>query len=684
MAYSNNINPGNAPLKWSAINQAFDRINENFTIIGATLSSSAPETIVNVDNSNPVRVVTSGVHALTKGQEVTISDTGISQIDGNSYYVDIIDAREFELYSDSGLTTKVDGAGFDAYPSSGGQVVGKLEFSQLDFGDFQSDIIPGDTGVKTLGNSTKTWKELHLSEFSTVPGNTTNGLWIGNAQIIGQGNAINLPPDSTVDGTLIIDPDKTFFKEVQVDNDQVIVASDFVDSLNLLSGTAIQMNVDSSAESITINNTGVTQLSGSTGISVSSSTGNVSLTNTGVTSITNTSTLPSGRTSGLGIASDNSTGALKLTNTGILDVQAGFGITVSTDLATGISTVSNSAPAVPAFKFLAVQGNPSTVEANNTTAIATFIEGYGITMVPNSSADTIEFSVNQDIDINGSVYADDSSLMVDAVDNKIYADEITTPQIVGETTLNINTGGDATISSNGNIQLYATSGAIYASTTLFEITGPLTVTGTVKGTFDGDLTGSIYADDSTALVDGVDGAIVGPIKSSDGVNTINMGSTLQIVSTSGVNLEGAASSAVNIGTGTSGTVTIGHSGNNVVIAAGTFTGTLTGDVIGNVTGNTQGYHTGDVTGSIFADDSTLLVDAVDAAIVGPIRSNDIRGDLIGSVFADNSTLIVNGVDGSLYYDPGTPADWNGTAPTTVGEALDRIAAWIKASDGTGA
>ena len=86
-----------------------------------------------------------------------------------------------------------------------------------------------------------------------------------------------------------------------------------------------------------------------------------------------------------------------------------------------------------------------------------------------------------------------------------------------------------------------------------------------------------------------------------------------------------------------------------------------------------------MTGSVFADDSTQLVDAVD----GVLRGTHI-GDVIGSVFADNSTMLVNGVDGTLYYDPGTPADWNGDAPTTVGEALDRIAAWIKASDGTGA
>jgi len=100
---------------------------------------------------------------------------------------------------------------------------------------------------------------------------------------------------------------------------------------------------------------------------------------------------------------------------------------------------------------------------------------------------------------------------------------------------------------------------------------------------------------------------------------------------------------------------------------------------GGVTGDTTGYHTGDVTGSVFADDSTMLVDGTN----GVLRGTHI-GDVIGSVFADNSTMIVNGVDGSLAYYPTTASDWNGTPPTTVGEALDRIAAKLKLDSGTGA
>jgi len=49
---------------------------------------------------------------------------------------------------------------------------------------------------------------------------------------------------------------------------------------------------------------------------------------------------------------------------------------------------------------------------------------------------------------------------------------------------------------------------------------------------------------------------------------------------------------------------------------------------------------GDLTGSVFAQDSTLLVDAIRGVIVGPVE-----GDLTGSVFADDSTPVIDGVSG---------------------------------------
>jgi len=67
------------------------------------------------------------------------------------------------------------------------------------------------------------------------------------------------------------------------------------------------------------------------------------------------------------------------------------------------------------------------------------------------------------------------------------------------------------------------------------------------------------------------------------------------------------------------------------VNATTFNGNLTGNVTGNVTGNAAGDHTGTFTGSISA-------------------TGTLDGDVIGSVFADDSRLIVDGVNGIVTAD----------------------------------
>ena len=63
----------------------------------------------------------------------------------------------------------------------------------------------------------------------------------------------------------------------------------------------------------------------------------------------------------------------------------------------------------------------------------------------------------------------------------------------------------------------------------------------------------------------------------------------------------------------------------------------------NVNANTFGYHTGDVEGSVFADNSTMLIDGVAGRIVGPVYSNvtgNVTGDVIGDVVSSNTSGVV--------------------------------------------
>ena len=53
---------------------------------------------------------------------------------------------------------------------------------------------------------------------------------------------------------------------------------------------------------------------------------------------------------------------------------------------------------------------------------------------------------------------------------------------------------------------------------------------------------------------------------------------------------------------------------------GDLVGNVTGNVIGNVTGNTTGYHEGDMSGSVFADDSTQIIDGLTGNVTTSIAN----------------------------------------------------------------
>lgn len=107
-----------------------------------------------------------------------------------------------------------------------------------------------------------------------------------------------------------------------------------------------------------------------------------------------------------------------------------------------------------------------------------------------------------------------------------------------------------------------------------DIDGNITSTGIISGSVVGDVKGSVFADDSTVIVDAL-------------------------------------------------------------------TGTLTGNLTGDVTGNVQG--------SVFANDSTLLVDSVNGSFNG-----NLVGDVQGSIFADDSSIIIDGITKALYSETVIP------------------------------
>lgn len=93
----------------------------------------------------------------------------------------------------------------------------------------------------------------------------------------------------------------------------------------------------------------------------------------------------------------------------------------------------------------------------------------------------------------------------------------------------------------------------------------------------------------------------------------------------------------------SGDITASGAGTGI-ITANSFVGNVTGNVVGNVTGNASGAHTGtfdgDMTGSVFADDSTIIVDGNTRTLHGNIEDiNKISYDVSLNVSHTSSGAI---------------------------------------------
>jgi hypothetical protein len=160
-------------------------------------------------------------------------------------------------------------------------------------------------------------------------------------------------------------------------------------------------------------------------------------------------------------------------------------------------------------------------------------------------------------------------------------------------------------------------------------------TGTIKAS---SFKGTIVADDSTELVNAVDGTfnLDGTVRGNvvpDNTGLYDIGSNSTrfkdlYLSGSTIRLNTATitavGSAINLPAGSTINGVVIASGDGVVpgsnykinivgedssVIVNSATGQLTGNLTGNVIGNTSGFHTGDIKGSVFGNDSSFIVDA---------------------------------------------------------------------------
>lgn len=147
---------------------------------------------------------------------------------------------------------------------------------------------------------------------------------------------------------------------------------------------------------------------------------------------------------------------------------------------------------------------------------------------------------------------------------------------------------------------------------------------------DGDIKGSVFADDSTLLVDGVNGVFIGDV-------TGDVTGTLIIPGGAGIRLP-VSRSVYN-----QNTPDVYDAPTDNLSVTSIRANTLQSL---SIVGNTTGYHTGDITGSVFGDDSTLLVDGVNNTVNALIQGGmqEIVGPGVVNITTTSTEIVTTGTD----------------------------------------
>ena len=161
--------------------------------------------------------------------------------------------------------------------------------------------------------------------------------------------------------------------------------------------------------------------------------------------------------------------------------------------ATAATVTTNAQPnitSVGTLSSLTVSGNTTVgnISSGNITTSG------NITVIGTLTAGNIKYTSNVFVgDLKGSVYADDSTIMVDAIDSSISAATASFGNITATGNTSVGNISAGNITTSGNITVIGTLTA-----------GNIKYTSNV---FVGDLKGSVFADDSTIIVDAVDSSI---------------------------------------------------------------------------------------------------------------------------------------------------------------------------------
>lgn len=394
------INSGSAPILWSTVDEAFNRINDNFTELYLSVGGGGAVDLTSL-NSNiiPGSNETYDLGSATKrwrdlylsgssihlGGAVITSQYGAVNLPAGStigslaldenYFKTIAVAGQANIVADTGTDTLTIAAsgGITLTTNSGTDTLTIANSGVLTNAGGTGITVSGATGNVVISNAGVVSA---VAGYGISVSGATGNVTIANTGIVSvitdPGSGISL--DTSVPGTVRItnaapSVPQNIFQTVAVSGQSNVVADSTSDTLTLVNGTGISITTNALTDSITFTNSGVTSfaVSGS-GLSVTAATGSITLSNTGVTAIS----------AGDGISINQGTGTVVVTNTR-------WG-----------------------FTSIAVSGQ-SSVLADNSTDTLVLVAGEGIQLTTNAVSDSITFDVTY---LKGSVFSDASTMVI--------------------------------------------------------------------------------------------------------------------------------------------------------------------------------------------------------------------------------------------------------------------------------
>jgi hypothetical protein len=124
-----------------------------------------------VSKANPGVVTTTADNFFTEGADITITNVGgMVELNGGSYYVNILTSNTFALYSDSGLTTPVNTTGYTTY-TTGGRVISSVGGAGTSAAGGSNTTIQFNDNNVIQGNAGFTFNK--ITGAVGIPGNVT-------------------------------------------------------------------------------------------------------------------------------------------------------------------------------------------------------------------------------------------------------------------------------------------------------------------------------------------------------------------------------------------------------------------------------------------------------------------------------------------------------------------------------